>query len=89
MSWSKHVTLWCDGLGCSQWVDHGNSGVPETRHLARAEGWSTLQTPDAAELADLCYFHTKQGRAIRGFVVHDLFAFTDENGQVVRTEQIA
>lgn len=39
MTWTKEVTLWCEGDGCSQWVAYGESSVTETRKLARANGW--------------------------------------------------
>lgn len=90
MTWSQHVTLWCDGMGCGQWTDHGSRSVVETRRLAKTEGWELRRTAGHLPMEfDLCPFHVRNGRNVQGFTVHgDLDVFTDDRGLTLRTERI-
>lgn len=39
MTWSKDVTIWCDGDNCMEWARYSLSTVGATRKRARDDGW--------------------------------------------------
>jgi len=39
MSWTKEVTIWCDGEECNEWERTGNSTVSTTRNNL-SPGWT-------------------------------------------------
>lgn len=40
MSYTKNVTMWCEGKDCAQWVDGESGTVAKARERARAQRWT-------------------------------------------------
>lgn len=41
MTYSKSVTIWCDGDECMEWVQPGFASAKRVRSWARGKGWRT------------------------------------------------
>lgn len=41
MTWSKEVTLWCDGGGCEEWETFNGGHVGRAVQRARKKGWTS------------------------------------------------
>lgn len=44
MSWSKSVTIWCDGENCPEWIEPGYQTIRAARR--EAEGWKYSKGKD-------------------------------------------
>lgn len=45
MSWSKNVTLWCDGDDCREFI-YGGRYVRRSRQEAKKSGWKYIDGKD-------------------------------------------
>ena len=46
MTWSKNVTLWCDGEGCDEWYQASRSRVEPAESEAERNGWTKEATDE-------------------------------------------